>query len=320
MKNIIPKNNKLYIVLFCLLAMYSCDVINPEESIPAVIKIEEVRVEAIEDQEGSSLQEITDVWVFANPEGIEEGSELLGVFPIPATIPILEEGMTAINIQAGVKLNNQNANRSAYPFFRSEQQVVDLIPGETVKLKPVFSYKPPAQIRFDFINDFELSNDFFSISDSLQLELTSDKNLVFEGDRSLTLQLDTTNTSFAIASINNFLVQDDSEDIDEELPIGDREAYLEMHYKNDATLIVSMFLNENPIPLTLLRIGAKSEWSKIYIPLKDILVTANTNFDANVSTTIRQPIVKLAFEGFLPDSLSTARFSWDNIKIVHELN
>jgi len=118
-----------------------------------------VIVESNQETEGSAFQAISDVWVYINPEG-SEGSDLLGVFPLPATIPVLEEGKTSLTIQAGVKLNNQTANRSIYPFFRSNQQTIDLVAGETVKLNPVISYKPPAQVRFDLINDFELSNDF----------------------------------------------------------------------------------------------------------------------------------------------------------------
>jgi len=121
------------------------------------------------------------------------------------------------------------------------------------------------------------------------------------------LQLDTNQTGFIITTINSFKVQTNSNNISEELPIGDRQTYLEMHYKNDATLFVSLFINEEPLPINILKIGAKEEWSKIYIPLKDILAASNATY------------VKLAFEGFKPGSLDTARFSWDNIKIVHEL-
>lgn len=311
----LQKNNIFYLGFLCLITLYSCELINPEEKIPVVLEIEKVLVESMVNEEGTNLHAIEDVWVFINPEG-EEGSDLLGVFPLPAKIPVLEEGMTEISIQAGVKLNNQNANRSIYPLLKSERKIFDLKSGETIQWNPTLSYKSPAQIRFDFINDFELSNDFVSLSDSIDLELTTDEELVFEGNRSLTLQLDTANTGFIIATISSFPVQRNRNNIDEELPIGDRNTYMEMHYKNDATLFVSIFVNRDPLPTNILRLGAKTEWSKIYIPLKDILATANATSDEN---NIDEPFISLAFEGFKPDSLSTARFSWDNIKIVHEL-
>jgi len=316
MNFILHKYLTLFLGFLWLITLYSCELINPEEKIPVLLEIEKVPVESMIDEEGTNLHAIEDVWVFINPEG-EEGSDLLGVFPLPAKIPVLEEGMTEISIQAGVKLNNQNANRSIYPLLKSERKIFDLKSGETIQWNPTLSYKPPTQIRFDFINDFELSNDFVSLSDSLDLELTTDEELVFEGNRSLTLQLDTTNTGFIIATISSFPVQRNRNNIDEELPIGDRNTYMEMHYKNDATLFVSIFVNRDPIPTNILRIGAKTEWSKIYIPLKDILATANATSDENNRD---EPFISLAFEGFKPDSLSTARFSWDNIKIVHELN
>jgi len=292
--------------LVCLLLVYSCDIINPTEPIPTLLEIDTVLIESNLEEEGSAIHTISDVWVFVNPEG-SQGSDLLGVFPLPAIIPVLEEGMTSLTIQAGVKLNNQTANRSIYPLFRSSITMVDLVAGEAVKLKPVFSYKPAAQIRFDLINDFELSNDFVSLIDSIELELTDDEDLVFEGNKSLTLQLDTTQNGFIITTLKSFKVQTNSSNVSDELPIGDRQTYLEMHYKNDATMFVSLLVDDDPIPFDILRIGAKKEWSKIYIPLKDILASSNATF------------VKLAFEGFKPDSLNTARFSWDNIKIAHEL-
>lgn len=299
--------SQYYTIFFIWLTIfYSCELINPEESIPAILEIDTVLVESIVNIEGTNQHDIKDVWVFVNPEGTE-GSDLLGVFPIPAKIPILEEGMTEISIQAGIKLNNQNSNRSIYPVLRNDRKALELIAGETTKWNPIFSYKPPAQIRFDFVNDFELSNDFVSLSNNIELELTTDENLVFEGNRSLTLQLDTINTGFIITTINNFKVQTNSNNIEEELPIGDRNTYLEMHYKNEATFLVSIFIDAESLPIQILRIGAKEEWSKIYIPLKEILAASN-------ATSIR-----LAFEGFMPDDLITARFSWDNIKIVHEL-
>jgi len=306
----------LYAGFIWFTTLYSCELINPAEKIPALLEIDTVLFESIVNMEGTNLHAIKDVWVFINPEGTEQGSELLGVFPLPAKIPVLEEGMVEVSIQAGVKLNNQNSNRSIYPLMRSDRKVLELVAGETIQWNPVFSYKPSSQIRFDFINDFEASNDFVSLSDSLKLELTSNEDLVFEGNRSLTLQLDTMNTGFIIKTISSFKVQSGSENKEEELPIGDRKTYLEMHYKNEATLFVSIFVNRDPIPVNILRIGAKAEWSKIYIPLKDILATANTASDG---TNDDEPFISLAFEGFKPDSLSTARFSWDNIKIVHEL-
>jgi len=305
MNIILPKYLPLYFSLLILSVVYSCDLINPTEAIPAVLEIDRVLVQSGQN-EGSAFHAITDVWVFVNPEG-SEGSDLLGVFPLPAKIPVLEEGMTSLTIQAGIKLNNQSANRSSYPFFRSNQQTIDLTAGEIVKIKPTFSHKSSSQIRFDLINDFELSNDFISLTDSIQLELSANEAVVFEGNKSLTLLLNEDQNGFIIATINSFKVQEDSNNNNEELPIGDRQTYLEMHYKNDATMFVSLLVDNDPIPFDILRIGAKKEWSKIYIPLKDVLAASNASF------------VRFAFEGFKPDSLNTARFSWDNVKIIHEL-
>jgi len=107
------------------------------------------------------------------------------------------------------------------------------------------------------------------------------------------------------------LVQISSAFVVEELPVDGRNTYIEMHYKNDAILTVGLVTNSPGLlnfSTEILRIGPKKEWSKIYIPLSSFL-TANSISD-----------LRLYFEANLPDGLESARFSWDNIKIIHELN
>ena len=70
--------NYIKIAVCCLLLtglIYSCDVINPEESIPAYIHIPEFRLETGLGQ-GSNSHNITDVWLTV-------GTEFSGCIPYP---------------------------------------------------------------------------------------------------------------------------------------------------------------------------------------------------------------------------------------------
>lgn len=295
-----------YLFKYCLFALVGvftmCDTFNPAEPLPAFIVIDTAFVEANTDLQGSAAHYINNVWVY-------DGVEPLGTFPLPAKIPILNEGETTIILQAGVKLNNRSDSRAIYEVLSNDSLTIDLVAGESVNYQPTFNYKQSAY--FSYIYDFELANNFINSTSSATAQTTSNKNLVFEGNRSLTVVLDELNPNFRIVSADRLLVQISSVFNVEELPVDGRNTYIEMHYKNDGILTVGMVTNSVGLPgfpFEILKIGPKKEWSKIYIPLTSFLT--NNSFSD----------VQLYFEGSLPASAESARFSWDNIKIIHELN
>jgi len=291
----------IYYLLLVVLGFISCDTFNPKEAVPAFINIDTAFVEVNVNLQGSSAHQIKNVWVFNNVEP-------LGTFPLPAKIPILDEGNSNIILQPGIKLNNRSDNLAVYEVMTSDTFAVNLKSGEIINYQPTFSYKQSAY--FDLIYDFELANNFSNTRGNAQVQATSNKNLVFEGNRSLTIVLDELNTSFKIVSADVLDVQRSLTFVADEIPADGRNTYIEMHYKNDATITVGLITNSSGLPnfsTEILIIGAKKEWSKIYIPL--------TNFIT--SNSVRN--IRLYFEGALADGQNSARFSWDNIKIIHEL-
>jgi len=296
-----------YHIYYCLILSFwvivSCDSINSEEPIPAFLTIDTAYATINNNLQGTAAQHITNIWLY-------NGTEPLGTFPLPAKIPILAQGNATLIFQAGVKLNNQSTNRAMYEVFTNDSLQVNLKPGENVNYQPTFSYKDKESAYFHPIYDFELSNNFTSTVNSAPIQITSNENFVFEGNRSLTVVIDELNTSFKAVSKDVIEVQTASMFAIDELPVDGRNSYIEMHYKNDATLIVGLITNSIGLPnfsSEILKIGPKKEWSKIYIPLKQLL-TSN-NFED----------VRLYFEGSLPGTMQTARYSLDNIKIIHEL-
>ena len=267
-----------------IIALCSC---NPEEVEPAYLVIDEIVTTANQSTQGTDKQEITDVWVFVN------GSEV-GVWPLPATVPVFDFGNSTVIAFAGIKNNNQTANRENYIMFGSDSLVVDLQSGISYDFTPSVTYK--SNLTFEMLNDFDNTNGF-EIYNGTAIFAPSFTD-VFEGSRSLRVFLDEDNNTFGIQTTDNLIVAASKRDV-----------YLEMHYKNEATFAVGLrsfdsFGTSEVVPV--LNIGPKEDWEKIYIPIGDI--TSNLNGIA----------YRVLFESILPDSLETAEFYFDNLKLVYQ--
>ena len=88
----------------------SCDLINPDEQIPSFLRIDSISM-ATGNGEGNPDHNIVDAWVYEN-------EKLLGIFELPAVIPILVDGEANIRIRGGIKLNGQVGTRIPYLFTR----------------------------------------------------------------------------------------------------------------------------------------------------------------------------------------------------------
>jgi len=156
-------------------------------------------------------------------------------------------------------------------------------------------YRPSTT--FELISNFDVTNDFETTDPYLQLTTTDEPGEVFEGNRSLKLKLDDLNPNFAIRTFDNF-----------DLPRNGDPIYVEMHYKNEAAFTVGIAAN-NPdgteFNVQLLNIGPQTEWKKIYLPIATAVGGSTANdFFLNIT-------------GAKPDSLDTATYLWDNIKVLH---
>lgn len=129
-----------------------CDT-KPKEVIPSYIRIDTFAFQGTgPDSTGYPTQRISDVWVYVN-------NLVVGIYELPvAKIPVLAEGNANISIQAGVYTDGVRKNRVYYPFYRSFETRVNLVPGETSTIQPRFSYTAQKKIPFNFYQDFEASD------------------------------------------------------------------------------------------------------------------------------------------------------------------
>ncbi|MEZ4984834.1 MAG: hypothetical protein R2795_07325 [Saprospiraceae bacterium] len=96
------------LLLVMSVSWWQCDFINPEEGIPSYLFIEEFTLTTGPAQ-GSNSHKITEAWVFVD-------DIFLGVYDLPATVPVLETGSHTVRVEAGIRDNGLGDFPNIYPF------------------------------------------------------------------------------------------------------------------------------------------------------------------------------------------------------------
>lgn len=113
------------------------------DKVPAYLYLPVISLNAGPAQGGSSIK-ATDAWVYAD-------DELLGVWELPARVPVLRDGATRVAVVAGVKNNGMYDDRLRYPFYTRWEQTVDVRPGQATAIQPDVGYLAGTQF---WIEDF----------------------------------------------------------------------------------------------------------------------------------------------------------------------
>jgi len=157
----------LFLFLTVAFAMASCEEDRLEPGVPAFIKIEHIDLETNYQLQGTNSHKITDVWVYADDQSV-------GVFELPAIVPVLKNGNAKLRLEAGIKLNGIKTTRSNNPFF--EPVIMDpynFIPDSIVVINPTVTYRPTTE--FVWLEDFEgstISIDTVNLLSSVNIEKT----------------------------------------------------------------------------------------------------------------------------------------------------
>ena len=288
MKAILPSIS----LLAFLIGFAACDIINPEEQVPAYLQIEPFSISTIAGSQGSASEKITEVWVF-----IDGG--FLGVYDLPATVPVLSVGPTDIRLDAGIRDNGLTDRPEPYPFYDSYEVRLNLEANKTEVIQPTTSYV--GDTRFSFIEDFEDTRPrIFTESIFGETEISRTQTEVFEGNYSgqFSLVRDVRPVVEMSSAVEFSGLQDAGVFV-----------YLEVNYKSDAPVAWGVagvrdigtaqeqFYDPGFNPNT--------EWNKIYLNLSQLI------FDAQIED------YKIAFQAFLTEtSPDSANVFLDNIKLV----
>lgn len=280
----------LYGSVLLIVLLSAC---SKSDAIPAYLNITNMQV-LTQSNQGSASQNIKNVWVFVN-------SQPLGVYELPASVPILEEGNSQISLRAGIANNGISDTRSIYPFYTADTFTVQLTPLQTITRSSLLRYT--ANTAFAFISDFEVGNNFDDTNPDVSLlTITGSPNLVFEGSRSAALTLSGLNTAFEIGTIDNYT-----------LPGNKTPVYLEINYKCTLPFLVAVKgvnANGNGAVLPQLYVNKKDTWNKIYIDLTETVSTLNNEGFTRI---------QILFKGELSNEVNQASFYWDNIKLLYQL-
>lgn len=173
-----------YVAYFLLfIGLSSCGLLDPNEEIPGYLKVEDYTFQTVPSTEGSASEKITAHWVYVD-------NTLVGAFEVPYRIPLVELGISDIQIYAGINNNGLSATKEEYPFYAPYLSTSVMVEsGKVIEITPQFSYDTDA--KFVLIEDFEkpiLQLDSSARSGGT-IKLTSD---AFEGNFAGRIDIDRT--------------------------------------------------------------------------------------------------------------------------------
>lgn len=255
---------------------------------PTYITINDISFSTNYATEGSASENITDAWVYVN-------DELMGVYELPATFPVLEEGNVELKVYAGIKDNGIAASRARYLMFNPHVENVNLVAGETIEIEPSVTYN--SGVNFRWLEDFEnasLSFLYHQLSDTIFFKNTSNRK---EGDFSGKAYLESSMNFFEATSVAF-----------SNIPRSLTPIYLELDFKTNEPLLVGIYHDNDQYGV--IRLNTTTEWKKIYINLTDVVSSRQSATAIKIFFGIQET----TSDPFLTDN---PEIHIDNIKLLH---
>ena len=286
------KSKNIFFV--CLVIILSgCDRLDNCPGIYHTIEIEEFNLTTVS-SEGTDSHAINEVWVYST-------TDVLGVFPLPASIPYLDEsgsGVVDLTISAGIKANGIAATRRPYSFYEAMSIETDFTAGDTSTYVYNTEYIESSNIilceNFDSANRFQTNIN--SLADIIR---TTDTQWVFEGDGSGLILL--TDSLFHMTSTTQEQLYD--------LASTSGPIWLEYNYKSDNSFAVGlevlggMHAQRTPI---IVHNPTGGEWKKMYLDLQPLVASTPGTFG-----------YELTLDATLDSGEESGYVVVDNFKIVH---
>ena len=268
----------------------SCEFINPDEPIPSYLYIPDIQFTNDPNTQGSATSKITDAWV-------DIDDQFVGVYELPATIPLLNVGSPKITVRAGILDDGISSTRARYPFYSNYElntTATDILlkAGTVDTLAPVVNYKDSADFRF--MEDFETSFiDFETINGDIEMTAITGSDAL-EG-QSVIITLTADDPFYEGASTESFALPD------LDIPI-----YLELDYKcnNPFQIGIMGITGSNLSVIYKVAVNPKSNWNKIYVRYRESV----TNLQASK--------YKIMLRAQKSDNISQARIYLDNFKLL----
>ncbi|MES2389306.1 MAG: hypothetical protein V4543_14995 [Bacteroidota bacterium] len=164
-------HKRLLSFIFSVFAMLliACDTDNSAKPAPSYLHIDNVGLYP-GPCPGINPTSISGVAVYAGKRG--SSVPLLGIWALPADIPILEEDSTIITVHGLVFGNGVRSQLLYYSFFDRADTVIKLKPGQVINYNPVVKYTTGLQLPRPLEEDFESPEMVFEKTDSSKWGIT----------------------------------------------------------------------------------------------------------------------------------------------------
>ena len=274
-----------------ILLFSSCNIIDPDEKIPAYFKIDSVFVDY--DTQYPQLHNISDVWVTVNGDRI-------GTFEIPALFPVIGNGTgkTNVVIMPGIKVNGIAATRDIYPFFDYYEFDTVLTPMNVYEIKPHFKYKEGLNIWTEHFPGIAQGYKFEMTSQSDTNILVQEDTLIGSGNYVGNIYLTVEHPKFQCVTTDDFY-----------FPTNGSKIYAELDYMNTQEFEVGLFVYKTAqlieAPLVIIN-PHPGNYNRIYV---DLTQYVNNNADAFK--------FKFYIGAEKPDTISNSKISIDNVTIIY---
>jgi hypothetical protein len=287
-----------FFVFIALMSLSGCELLEDTSpvTVPSYIHVPAVTTTSNPDgSQGDAFHRIPDVWVY--DEGV-----LLGIYRIPATIPVPKSGRVNLNFEAGVVYSAQLDERIPYPMLQTYRITKDLKENAVDTIRPEFAYRNTCV--FPLIEDFDrvgfrfTLNPLYTRAGDTILRVAGPEALE-AGKNSGKVVLAPGAEAFQIYTTDNFT-----------LPGMNQPVFFEMDYKSNVPLIIGYYFFEpgqsSSQPNEVIRLFATDgEWKKVYLAL-------NQETAGKPSNTLYKFYI-----GLFKEAGKEAEIYLDNIKIVH---
>ena len=278
-------------VLVVLASSYtSCELINPEEQIPSFLRIDSFSLSANGTTEGNSASQFSDAWVYNN-------EKLVGIYELPAIVPILQAGEANIRIRGGIKLNGQVGSRIPNLYTKDYQAVIELFPDSQLHVNPTLKFNN--WVHFDWLEDFDSFGISLAKTDASEGDLSRIDGAEANDGESLKLSLNADQLLFECKKVGNPIV----------LPGGGTPVLIEFTYRCNNAFVFGLFSNDltGTVQNPIIVLNPSEQWNHVYINLTSA-ASSNPNYTGH-----------LPFFGFIKDEdVAGESFVYlDNIRLLH---
>ncbi|WP_116127597.1 hypothetical protein [Lewinella sp. IMCC34183] len=256
---------------------------------PAFVTVDGFQLEAGPGR-GAATMDVREVWAFAD-------GEFIGVFPLPARIPLYRVGPVNLRLEAGIRQDGRSVTPDIYPFYTPFERSVDLQSGVTQELGELpVTYRP--ETVFGFVEDFEATTPrVFTEVLAGAGGITVQTDVVRSGAAAGAVILSDTSTLVEVATQRSYAGLS-------ETPVN---VWLEVDYRGDGLGLFGVVGTQGGLPVRVFDPGflPRDTWTKLYVNLSPVVGSSGL------------AELRVALSTVLPPELARGTVYLDNLKLLY---